>query len=248
MISKSELQEISSSLILCIAGPWKNRMELVQDIATYKNRQFVYKGGLLIDLSGRAQVRMIFEGPDACIGQAFRFAGQGMLQEDLLHSIEGHQSVVYLEFAPDMIAQHALMCNVTQMLHELGGYAVKVESSGIAHTWGRWFELLDGNEFDWYSAVVCLIGSDEYYFSCGMHLFGLPESAVPKSVPMDEATDLINRFNCWRIVDDPVLTLGETFSVSEKAMRYELMLEKDWTHDKGDLFYNPDGVWVLQPV
>jgi len=77
---------------------------------------------------------------------------------------------------------------------------------------------------------VVLIGNKDHYYSCGMHHFGLPECAVPTSIDVSEASDLMNRFNLWQI--DEVLTLksGQTFSLSEDSPRYRLTLQSDNKH------------------
>ncbi|HEY1084723.1 MAG TPA: hypothetical protein VGE29_20830, partial [Prosthecobacter sp.] len=135
----------------------------------------------------------------------------------------------------------------TGVLRRAGGLAVKVESSGVAHEWDRWFSLLSGSTFDAYCSAVTLIADSERYYSCGMHHFGLPESSLPRSIEIAAAADLMNRFNIYQIAEHPQLVSGHTFSTASDAPFYRLALSPDSRHDADDLFHNPHGVWDLSP-
>jgi hypothetical protein len=115
----------------------------------------------------------------------------------------------------------------------------------VAHPWERWFELLSGERAVQYAAVVTLIRGDGYFYSCGMHHFGLPECEAPASLPVGEAAHLMNQFNAWQIAEHPKLNPGETFSLAESAPHYRLSRHADTRHKPDDLFHNPHGVWRL---
>jgi hypothetical protein len=152
---------------------------------------------------------------------------------------------VYLHFPLDIRAQRERLIKFTKLLQRLGGLAVKVESAGTAHSWERWFNLLNGSLFDLYCSAVVLVGGTDHFYSCGMHHFGLPECAVPTSVDIGEAADLMNRFNFWQIDEVPTLKSGHTFSLSEDSPRYRVTLQSDNRHEADDTFFNPNGVWYL---
>jgi hypothetical protein len=78
-----------------------------------------------------------------------------------------------------------------------------------------------------------------------MHHFTLPECAVPISVPVGEAADLMNRFNFWQIAQAPILKSGHTFSLSADAPHYRLTLDTDSKHEPDEPFFNGHGVWFL---
>src|SRR5262249_53529116 len=132
------------------------------------------------------------------------------------------------------------------VLRRAGGIAVKVESAGIAHTWERWSELLTGTPFDLYCAVVVLVADEEQYYSCGMHHFLLPECAVPRSMPLADAAELMNQFNFWRMVETPAVADGHTFSLTASSPRFRMTLEPDRRHESDDPFHNEHGVWNLR--
>ncbi|MEO6323286.1 MAG: hypothetical protein ABIQ65_01525, partial [Thermoanaerobaculia bacterium] len=202
-------------------------------------------GQLLADIRAKDQIEIEVEPVDPQIPRAFEIAGQGRLSAEVLAQLAEHSTVVYLHFPLNLIEQRQRLLDFTEPLRQVGGIAIKLESTGIAHSWERWEQLLRGTTFDNYCAAVVLVGDKSLCYSCGMHLFGLPECVAPRSLGMDEAADLMNRFNYWQILDRPVLADGHTFSLTESSPRFRLCLETDTRHDPDHLFHNPFGVWRL---
>ena len=188
---------------------------------------------------------MEFTPEDPLIEKAFEVSGQGKIALSTLAEINQHKSVLYLHFPGNIQSERLRLIKFTRLIQRLGGYAVKVESSGISHAWDRWFKLLDGSLFDLYCSAVVLVGDKSHYFSCGMHHFGLPECAVPTNVALAEAADLMNRFNFWQVAENPTVSSGHTFSLSADAPKWRLSLEPDRRHQGEHPFHNPNGVWVL---
>jgi len=205
----------------------------------------MFAGLILADLAGKDDIALDFTPADPDIPAAFEIAGQGKIPQLALGRIREHSSVVYLHFPLDIRAQRDRVARFTELLQRLGGAAVKVESSGTAHTWERWFALLNGSLFDLYCSAVVLIRDADYYYSCGMHHFGLPECAVPTSVAVGEAADLMNQFNFWQIAETPTVKSGHTFSLSADAPHYRLTLDTDREHEPDHPFFNGHGVWLL---
>jgi len=153
--------------------------------------------------------------------------------------------VVYLRFSIDIRTQRERLVKFTKILQGLGDLAVKLETCGIAHEWERWYNLLSGSPFNIYSSAVVLVGGEQGYYSCGMHHFGLADSSAPKSLPPGDAAHLMNQFNFWRIVEDPHIESGHTFSTDAESQHFRLLLEPDSRHEESHLFHNPHGVWRL---
>lgn len=234
--------------VICIPGPWSDRSEFVRAIATQEPvGKFIFLGAILAHPEGEDHVPLEFCDPHDEMRNAFRLAGQGRISEATLDLIEGHQSIAYLHFPLDWPAQRERLAKFTDVVRRAGGYAVKVESSGVAHEWERWFSLLTGTTFDAYCSAVTLIGGSERYYSCGMHHFGLPESSLPASMDVGEAADLMNRFNMYQIIERPELATGHTFSLQADSPRFRLHLSPDSRHEEDDLFHNSHGVWEMTP-
>ncbi|WP_431287884.1 DUF4261 domain-containing protein [Roseateles chitinivorans] len=240
---------MNTELLLCIPGPWKDRSDFIQSVITHVPMgRYMFAGGILADVHDKEHVIADFTSADPKMSEAFEIAGQGRIAAALLSDIEKHQSVVYLHFQGDVRAERDRLIKFTRLLQQFGGYGIKVESAGVAHAWDRWFSLLEGSLFDLYCASVVLIGGEEHYYSCGMHHFGLPDCAVPTSVDVGEAADLMNRFNYWQIDEGPALGSGHTFSLSQDEPVWRLTLESDERYEAEDPFFNPHGMWVLNPA
>ena len=173
-------------------------------------------------------------------------AGQGKLSPERLGRIEDLAPLVYLHFPLDVLDQRERILKYTQIVQRLGGLGVKLESSGNAHPWERWFALLSSTPYDIYNAVIVLVADTDDYYSCGMHHFGLPECETPRALDIGEAADLMNQFNFWQISERPELSsTGHTFSVTATAPRFRLSRHQDTRHDGESLFHNPNGTWRL---
>lgn len=240
---------MTPELIICIPGTWKDRSDFISRVITCEPEgRYVFAGMVFADVQANDHVPLDFCPADPNIPRAFEIAGQGKLPAEILARLREHSSVVFLHFPPDLPDQRERILKFTRILQRIGGIAVKVESAGVAHSWERWFRLMSGTPFEIYSAAVALIGDKGYYYSCGMHHFGLAECEAPRSIPAREAADLMNRFNFWQIAEHPELSTGHTFSLAPTAPRFRLSLEQDTRHDGEDLFHNPHGIWRLNPA
>jgi hypothetical protein len=240
---------MENEIIVCIPGTWEDRTKFIESVVASTSGEFMFAGMILAHPKGNDHVELEFYDAHDQIAEAFEFGGQGKLSDATLDQIAEHRSVVYLHFPFDIASQKERMVKFTEVLSRSGGIAVKIETSGIAHDWARWFELLrSDNPFDTYCASVVLVGDEHFYYSCGMHNFGLPDAQISNRFDAVEGADLINRFNYWQIVEKPVLKAGHTFSLTENSPHFRLELSKDKRHSEDDLFYNPNGLFELQCV
>lgn len=233
-------------MMLCIPGPWENPRDLVEAVAKHGNLEFLYGGELLVHVPAKTSIPMEFEGPFEHMREAFEIGGQGTISDETLDRLGAHKGVAYLHFEDDAVAERSRLIAFSEAIRRCGGIAVKVETSGVAHEWDSWFELLNSESgFDHYRAVVALIGDDDHYYSCGMHQFGLPDSQVPADWDAAEAAMAMHRFNYYQIAERPTLGSGHTISLSADADPLVMELVDDTRHEADDLFHNPHGVWSL---
>ncbi len=237
---------VATEMILCIPGPWADRSEFLRAVITLEPKgRYMFAGLVLADLVAKDHVPLEIHSADPHMAQAFKLAGQGRLPPEVMHSLQQHKSAAYLHFPADMASQRQRIVSFSQIIRSAGGIAVKVESSGVAHPWERWMDLLGGTPFEQYSALVTLIGDERSYYSCGMHHFGLPECEVSNSFAVAEAADLMNRFNFWQAAENPALADGHTFSVAQEAPRFAMHRKPDTRHEPNHPSFNPHGVWQL---
>lgn len=238
---------MENEIIVCIPGTWENRTKFVESVIGSTGGEFMFAGIILAHPKGKDHVELEFYDADEQMTEAFEFGGQGKLSDKTLDRIANHKSVVYLHFPSDIVSQKERIIKFTEVLSKCGGIAVKLETSGVAHEWERWFERLrSDNPFDTYCASVVLVGDKDFYYSCGMHNFNLPDAQISNSFDAPEAADLINRFNYWQIVEKPALKAGHTFSLTENSPHFQLESSKDERHSEDELFYNQHGLWELR--
>jgi hypothetical protein len=240
---------MTPEMMICIPGPWKDRTDFLQRVVAQTKGDFMFAGGILANPKGKDHVPLEFCEPYTDMRRAFELAGQGKLPVSVLDQVNAHQSVVYLRFPLDVIGQRGRLLKFTTVLRDVGGFAVKVESTGIAHAWDTWQNLLSSdNPFDQYRGVVVLIGDEQYFYSCGMHHFNLPDCQTSRQLPAEEAADTMNRFNYYQIVERPTLASGHTFSLTTDSPAYRLTLIADAKHGEDDFFRNPQGLWNMERV
>src|SRR5262249_51313766 len=95
------------------------------------------------------------------------------------------------------------------------------------------------------------IGSDEDYYTCGMHLLGKPDLIV--SVDLLEAIDAANLFSVFALYllaecREGEFASGHTFSASKDAPRYRVLWEPCTGYDEDDFFFNPFGRWRFTSI
>ncbi|MFO1523968.1 MAG: DUF4261 domain-containing protein [Kiritimatiellia bacterium] len=229
MFGKKQPKEAKvQETMLCIPGPWKDRTEFVQCVVTHSKGDFMFAGGILANPKAQDHVPLEFCDTYDNMRKAFEIAGQGKLPKEVLDQIGSHKSIVYIRFPLNVIDQKERMLKYTSLLRDLGGFAVKIESTGIAHAWDVWAELVSSeNPFDQYRCFVVLIGDEKQFYSCGMHHFGLPDCQISRVNPADEAADTMNRFNYYQITEHPELDSGHTFSLTPDSPYYRLTLDQD---------------------
>ena len=236
-------------IILCIPGPWDDRSKLLEDIIVRTEGKFMFAGGILACPSAKDHVPLDYEPHTPEMEEAFRCAGQGKLSEETLQAISQHRGVAYLHFPLEFIAQRDRMKTFTSLLRDCGGIGIKNESSGIAHEWDRWFELIESdNLFDAYCACIVLVADEDVFYSCGMHHFNLPEVQISRDFEIQEAAKFINDFNLYQMIEEPKIAAGHTFSLTPDGPKFRIGHVADERHDPEDLFHNPAGVWSLEEV
>ncbi|HUA66681.1 MAG TPA: hypothetical protein VME24_12595 [Alphaproteobacteria bacterium] len=236
-------------LLLCIPGPWKDRRDFVRAIITETKGEFIFTGMILANRKENDHVSLDFTPHDPQMHRAFEIAGQGKVSRRVLNEISEHRGIAYLHFPVRISDEKERVLKFTGALQRCGGFAVKVESAGIAHEWQHWHAALKSqNPLDLYRTFVVLGGNKNYYYSCGMQHFDFPDVEVERAVEMTEAADLMNGFNYLQIVENPNLAPGHTFSIATDAAQYRLTLRTDSRHATEHLYHNANGIWNLRPV
>lgn len=237
-----------TQIIIGIPGNWKNRTEIIQSVAS-KSEGYLMAGNIIHNSQKNIGFQVEVYDYDPNLKEAFIYASRDTFQQSLLDDIEQHTYTIYVIADVKDIGDVKDVVDVGVGLLKAGGLAVKIESSGVAYTIEDWNELHSNKDvFPLYSHFVTLIGEDECYFSCGMKAFGLPDVVIPSSIDPEEAANILNNFNLYNIVENPIFKNGETFSISEDTPVLKITAINDFRYDQEDLFFNPYGLLELKPI
>ncbi len=235
--------------MLCIPGDWADRTDFLTRVVTQTDGEFMLAGMILVKPLANAHVSFELEDHDPRMEESFRVSGQGKLPDALLKKVAEHRMVAYLHFDISFIQEQSKIIEFSRLMRSVGGIAVKVESSGLAHDWDTWLERIGSDwSFDWYCSLIVLVEDRDAYYSCGMHHFLLEEVEVPADLGLTASAELINEFNLWRILEEPKIGEGHTFSLGKDSPRFRMKKISDDRHESGDLFHNTHGVWKLERI
>jgi len=163
-----------------------------------------------------------------------------------LARISHYQQFIYLRSYAVGYDACLTMANFAQVFLNLGGIAVYVESTGIAHQANQWLSCYNSTDiFDIYSLYVKLVEGEDIYYSCGMHNFGKADVALDITEDIGLAIYVMNVFNYYRLTESPILQDGHTFQPDIESPCYKIRLIEDNEHDLNSPIFNPRGRWHL---
>ncbi|BAZ46608.1 hypothetical protein NIES4102_36440 [Chondrocystis sp. NIES-4102] len=184
--------------------------------------------------------------PRTELANSFAFLGQNKISENVLKEIDNYQQIVYLTSLHVGYNYCLQIAKFSQIILSLGGIALKVESAGIAHQADHWLAHYHSQDiFDIYSLFVVLIEGDDYYYSCGMHNFGMADVIVDLEEEMSLAIYVLNVFNYYRLTEFPIIKQGQTFQPDITSPIYQMHSRSNIIADN-NLLFNPYGQWHLK--
>jgi hypothetical protein len=235
-------------IIIGIPGEWASRTDLVREIAN-RSDGYIAGGLVLMDTKSSAAFTLDVQDSDPALANAFRIAGEGRLDSSVLSRIAQHRLVVYLLALGGSVAAARNAARAACAILDAGGIAVKIESTGKAHTGSAWREVAKSTDlFMLYSAYVVLVGDTGFSYSCGMHNFGLPDAGVPSFLGPEGGAQLLNSFLFYLLSEAPRIESGHTFQASPSEPLYRLTLVGADMYPDEDPFHNPYGLWRMEPA
>lgn len=234
-----------SKIIIGIPGLWKDRTEIVKAIAE-KSGGYLFLGGILSKMNDKDFFEMEIYDRDEQLRKAFSYAGN--FTSEQLDAISRHTCTVYIIGKGGSTEYANKILDVGVALLNAGGLAVKVESSGIAHTAEGWAKLAQAKElYHTFRTFVTFAGEEKYYYSCGMHCLGYPDVVVLNNgEEPSEVAKLMETFLLYNLYERPVLKSGETFSNDASSPHYILNHRACLHFEKDHLFHNSYGIWELK--
>ncbi len=235
--------------VVCIPMSLEGQQEFIRQVISVTDGTYLFAGLILMSVEDKVSIKCEIHPPDPNMAEAFEIGGQGTVSTDEIAAIAAHRSVLYLIWdQPGLTELHRLHAFIKVCL-KCGGLGVKFENSGVAHSYHSWEAMnFHENTLELMQAHVMLTGDEHYYYSTGMHVFGLPDTAVPVTIDNRQAGYLLTEFNHYQIFESPEFKEGHTFSTSADAPYFRLREKTDWINAGLECFENPYGRFLLEPV
>lgn len=237
----------SPKVVLCIPGLWRNRSELMEAIVR-KSEGYMFAANYISKLGDPS---VFFEVDiyehDERVAEAFEIAGYNSFTEKDLDLIRKHSLTLYLIGDGGSIEKVRKLVDTANALVKAGGLGVKVESSGTANTIENWNDMYHTNDaVELFQAFVTVVEEEGFYYTCGMHCFGLPDVITFKDqVTPQYAQELMNIFCLYNLIEKPSLTDHSTFSIDANSPHFILQHTECRHFSEDELFYNQYGIWAL---
>lgn len=239
--------ETNAQIVIGVPGNWSTRNEIVANIA-HRGNGLLLAGFVLMDSTTQEAYEVEIYDHDPELAKAFEIAGRLRMSQSDIEAIRSHTFILYLIAKSASLEQAQKVLKVGCGLLEAGGLAVKVETTGKAHTAKDWIVLADANnETALYHAYVTLVGSNNIYYSCGMHNLGYRDAIIKAPITPEEAARLLQAFLLYLLIEKPALQEGHSFSENSNSPHYRLRAVSCDTYPSHHTFFNSFGMWQLEP-
>jgi hypothetical protein len=237
---------MKSKITLCIPINLQNRQEIAVVLEHRYFTEYVFMGRIFQSTITDESCVIDIGDSKAYLANDFELAGQDKLDIATLQQINNCPQAIYLTSYDTGYDACLSIAKLAQILLQIGGIAIMVESTGIAHSKDRWLANYNSKDvFEIYSLFVMLIEGEDYYYSCGMHNFGQADVAIARSEELSLAIYLMNVFNYYRLTESPILQEGHTFQPDIECSKYQLKWMVDRENAPDSYQHNPHGRWLL---
>ncbi|MBT2647774.1 DUF4261 domain-containing protein [Bacillus sp. ISL-34] len=234
-----------NQIIIGIPGKWKDRTELIQTVAS-QSEGYLLAGNVFHNSDENITFQAEIHDYEPTLKESFSYASKDAFSARALEEINDHTFTVYIIADVSDTGTVIELIDAGAAILRAGGMAVKIETSGIAHSKEAWLHLHHSPDIlSVYAHFVTIIGEEDYYCSFGMKAFGLPDAVTLNTMSPKEAAALLNTFNYYHVGERPLFKNGETFSIQQDAPDFILTGLQDFRYEEGHPFYNPFGLWNL---
>ena len=186
---------MNSRIVVSIPIELNNRWAIAAALESKYGTDYVFIGQIFQSTITQDSCQIEIADRDSELTNTFELAGQDKISATTLQQLDRHQQIIYLTSTDTGYDVCCQMARFIQILLNIGGIAVKVESAGIIYDKTKWQANHDSEDvFDIYSLFVNLIEGDDCYYSCGMHNFGKADVAIALTEDINLAIYVMNVF------------------------------------------------------
>lgn len=239
---------MNDKLVICIPGQWKDREKLSRYVQKKSRSEYVLAEDLLMDVKRNRAFEVQFQERDAELSEAFYYADRGIMNDKMLQKLDKHTHVLYLKSYMGSLESVQRIVPAVQLLLKSGGLAVSIQNSGKAFTPEEWGKLTDEARLDQLlHTFVSYRQNEQYYYSCGMQMLGLPEAAISIDTDPDASMQVMSQFLYSLMAHEEDDSNQETeFKLYGRTYSSQHYIE--CFNEEEPNFYNPHGMYILTEV
>lgn len=228
--------------VICIPGIWEDQ-ETVRKTFQNLGEGLILVGDSLFDVKNDISYYFEIYNFDKNLWKSFYFAG---LDKKEAKEVKKHKTTIYIYAKTGNSKSILYFYEIVSKLLNLGGIAVKIESSGLAITNYTWLNKEDTKEaHSMVDLFVSIIYDRENFYSCGMHNFGYPDIWISTNNKVNIECIIIS-FLKYLINEKTTIRKGYTFRLNNNTSIYCLGHKQCTVYPKDDLFFNPLGYWEFK--
>jgi hypothetical protein len=235
---------------LRIPGPWQTH-EAFLDAMKRKAKDFAFEEQWLVHTPTGRRFEWSASPHDDDIAGVF--GGGGRISKKDVQRIASHVVKIHVSGPGGSVEATRELMGAGAAIVRAGGYGVMVDNSGAAHNPSDWIKLAEGEDpiGGCYWSCVCVTaprGGGEA-FSTGMHCLGLRdvELEFPGGVDHRQIGMMLHEFNGYALQSGAVLLDGDPIG-DENGPQFRVRAVECTRVAKESPFYNPYGVWRLEPM
>lgn len=231
---------------LRIPAPWEKAEDFDKALAKVTQDYALEEEWFVHKPTGRRFMLSVSE-PDDQIADVFEGGGRMSRQE--LERVREHNVKIHLSTPGGSVDAMRAIMQAAAAIVRAGGLGVMVDNSGAVHGRQDWLDLAgDKTSGGCYWACCAMTAGDDEVYSAGMHCLGLrdAEMPIPPGADREAAGFFLHNFLGYAMQSGiPILDgdpLGDETTSMFRARSYPCH-----RFPPGTPFFNPYGVWRLEP-
>lgn len=244
--------QYGNEIVIAIPGKWENKRELTSALllASVKTKGYTILANILMNAETGSSFKLAVDAPDEHVAQTFEYLNGVKIDAETFKEIEESTAVLYvLAKNTGLEVVKELITAVSDILR-VGGLAVRIDTTGIAHSKEAWLELEKNveNVVEVHRHFVTLVDYDTYYSSFGMKSFSYPDVVAPSVTNSEEFISALGSLSFYMVAENPVLNSGETYSNGIEAKFFRMDMKADDRYDNTHIYHNSFGVIHLEAM
>jgi hypothetical protein len=230
---------------LRIPGPWATQRDFMDAVERANTGYEFGEGGLVHSKTGRRFLLGASEHDDEI---AELFAGAGRLSAQQVKTIASHKVKVHVSGPGGSVKAAKAVMDAATAIVKAGGFGVFVDNSGNAHGREDWLALAGDKDLGGvYWAYVSATAGKAEAWSVGMHCLGYRDAEVFGIADRQAAGFLLHNFLGYSYQSGNPIVDGDPLG-SEFGPMFRARAHPFTRVPPGTPFYNPYGVWRLEPM